>query len=165
METYWYAIRTRSRHEKLVDRQLKERGLISFLPLVPQARRWSDRRKLVHFPLFPGYSFVQIAAVPEQRIQVLKVNGVVGFVGGGGQGSPIPEVELESLRSLIAARAPFTTHPFVQIGQRVRIRGGALDGVQGILQSENGDGSLVVSIAAIQRSLALRVQGYEIEPV
>ena len=164
-QAQWYAIRTRSRHEKLVDRQLREQGITSFLPLLQQTRRWSDRRKLVHFPLFPGYSFVRMAPGPEMRVQVLRVNGVVGFVGTLGQGTPIPEVQIESLRSIIAANVPFASHRFLQIGERVRIRGGALDGVEGILRSQNGDGSLVVSIAAIQRSISLRVDGYEIEPV
>ena len=108
---------------------------------------------------------MHVAPGSEQRIQVLRVNGVVGFVGTLGRGTPIPHVQIESIRAVIAANIPFASHPFLQIGERVRIRGGALDGVEGILRSQNGDGSLVISIAAIQRSISLRVEGYEIEPI
>jgi len=53
----------------------------------------------------------------------------------------------------------------LKIGQRVRVRGGALDGVEGILVSANGDRSLVISLNSIERSLSIRVEGYDVEPV
>jgi hypothetical protein len=65
---------------------------------------------------------------------------------------------------LIDGSVPLSAHPFLKIGQRVRIRGGALDGVEGILVSRNGNDTLVISVDAIQRSLAVSVQGYEVEP-
>jgi hypothetical protein len=56
-------------------------------------------------------------------------------------------------------------HPYLTVNQRVRIRGGSLDGVEGVLLAKNTDQSLVVSIDLIQRSVAIRVSGYELEPV
>jgi len=52
--------------------------------------------------------------------------------------------------------------PFLQIGQRVRIRGGALDGIEGLLTARNGDRTLVISVEPIQRSIAVRVDQYQV---
>ena len=57
----WYAVHTRSRHEKLVAERLQERGMTAFLPLVKETHRWSDRKKTVELPLFSCYIFVRMA--------------------------------------------------------------------------------------------------------
>jgi transcription antitermination factor NusG len=72
---------------------------------------------------------------------------------------------MAAVRNVVEGQMPWSCHPFLKIGQRVRIRSGALDGVEGILVSRNGDRTLVISVDAIQRSLAVRVEGYEVEPV
>jgi len=68
----WYAIQTRSRHEKFVDSQLKQRGVTTFLPLVNELRRWSDRQKLVQLPLFSSYVFARFVASVENRIRIVR---------------------------------------------------------------------------------------------
>lgn len=159
----WYAVRTRSRHEKLVARQLENQGIESFLPVVTQVRNWSDRRKQVEAPLFSGYAFLRVIHSSNDRIRVLRTQGVVSFVGVHGTGTPIPDYQIEDIKTLVASKIPYKEHAFLHVGQRVRVRGGALDGVQGILVAENGDRSVVISVEPIQRSLCVRVAGYEVE--
>ncbi len=161
----WYAIRTRSRHEKVVERQLQGQGIDVFSPFTSQIRQWSDRRKVVETPLFAGYAFVRIAHTPEERIRVLKTQGVVEIVGGQGQGIPIPTEQIETVRAVVAGNLPIAQHVFLKVGQRVRVRGGSLDGVEGVLVAQNGSRSLVISVEPIQRSLSIRIEGYEVEPV
>lgn len=161
----WYAVHTRARHERVVAQRLTEQGVNTFLPLVTEVHRWSDRRKSVELPLFGCYVFVKLAPTGEERLKVLRIDSVLKFVGARGLGTPIAEAQIDAVRTLIGQQLPWSTHPFLQIGQRVRVRGGALDGVEGILVSRNDDNTLVVSIDAIQRSLAVRIQGYDVEPV
>jgi transcription antitermination factor NusG len=161
----WYGLQTRSRHEKIVVQRLAERGVKTFLPLVTEVHRWSDRKKSVQMPLFSCYVFAKFAPKREERLRVLRVDGVFGLVGAGGEGAPIPDEQIHAVRSLIDGQLPWSSHPFLKIGQRVRIRSGALDGMEGILVSRNGDRTLVISVDAIQRSLAVRVEGYEVEAV
>jgi len=161
----WYAVRTRSRHEKLVARQLESQGIESFLPIVTQTHKWSDRTKQVETPLFSGYAFLRMIHSSDERVRVLRTQGVVSFVGVQGTGTPIPDHQIEDIKTLVASRVPYEARPFLHIGQRVRVRGGALDGMQGILVAENGDRSLVISVEPIQRSLCVRVAGYEVEAV
>jgi transcription antitermination factor NusG len=161
----WYGLQTRSRHEKIVVQRLAERGVKTFLPLVTEVHRWSDRKKSVQMPLFSCYVFAKFAPKREERLRVLRVDGVFGLVGAGGEGAPIPDEQIHAVRSLVDGQLPWSSHPFLKIGQRVRIRSGALDGMEGILVSRNGDRTLVISVDAIQRSLAVRVEGYEVEAV
>lgn len=161
----WYAIRTRSRHEKMVAEQLQRQEIESFLPLVKQSRKWSDRTKEVELPLFSGYNFVHVALASPDRLRVLQTHGVAGFVGINGYGTAIPDNQIQDIRTLLASKVPFEEQPFLRVGQRVRVRGGALDGVEGILSARNEDRSLVISLEPIQRSLSVRIQGYAVEPV
>lgn len=160
----WYALHTRARHEKVVEQRLNQKGVTTYLPMVTEVHRWSDRKKKVQLPLFSCYLFAKLAPTKVDRLRVLCVDGVFSFVGPGGEATPIPEAQIDSVRGLIEGGLPCTTHPFLKVGQRVRVRSGALDGVEGILVDRNGDSTLVISIDAIQRSLAVRVQGYEVEP-
>jgi len=161
----WYAVRTRSRHEKLVAKQLETQGIESFLPVVTQSREWSDRRKQVEMPLFSGYAFLRMIHSSDERVRVLRTQGVVSFVGVHGTGTPIPDHQIEDIKTLVTSKISYEERPFLRVGQRVRVRGGALDGIQGILVAENGDRSLVISVEPIQRSLYVRVAGYDVEAV
>jgi len=164
-EGLWYAIHTLSRHEKFVVSQLQDRGITTFLPLVSQLRVWSDRRKLVQLPLFSGYVFVRVVLSGEARVQVLRTDGVVSFVGVRGEGIPIPDRQIEGIQILLNNHIPSVSYPFLKLGQRVRIRGGCMDGVEGILVGRKGDRSLVISVELIQRSLAIRIEGYDVEMI
>ena len=160
----WYAVQTRARHEKMVAHKLRQQGLNIFLPMLTEIHRWSDRRKVVEVPLFSCYVFVNLVLSNELRSHVCRVDGVFNFVGVHGEGTSIPDEQIESIRTLTEQRLACSAYPFLKVGQRVRTRGGALDGVEGILRSQNGDRTLVVSIDAIQRSLAVRIEGYDVEP-
>jgi transcription antitermination factor NusG len=163
-QLHWYAIRTRSRHEKIVAEHLRNLGMESFLPVVKRSHKWTDRTKEVELPVFAGYSFVRMVFSSAERLRVLQTHGVVGFVGMKNIGLPIPDSQIQDIRTLLASDVPFEERGFLRVGQRVRIRGGSLDGVEGILSSQDESQSLVVSVDLIQRSLSVRIQGYELEP-
>ena len=160
----WFAVHTNSRHEKVVAQEATEQGITTFLPLVKQVRQWSDRRKVIESPLFTCYVFVKILPEHQQRLKVLQINGVLRFIGLHG-GIPIPEEQIEAVKMVVEQELPVCSHPFLKIGQRVRVRSGALKGVEGILTGRAGERTLVVSLDAIQRSLSIRIEGYDVEPV
>jgi transcription antitermination factor NusG len=162
---HWYAIRTRSRHEKVVANQLQTQGVHVFLPLISQSRKWSDRRKQVEMPLFPGYTFVRITYLSPDRVRVLRTHGVSGFVGANGTGTPIPDDQIAGIQKLLTHHVPCKEYPFLKVGQRIRIRGGALDGLEGILIALDGARTLVISVEPIQRSLCVQIDGYNIETI
>lgn len=164
-ESHWYAIHTRPRHEKRVVGQLHEKNVFTFLPLLHEIHQWSDRRTRVEVPMFSCYAFVHLVQTAEERLKVLRTPGVLGFVGNEKQGIPIPDEQIESLQTAIKEKIPCAVHPFIRMGQRVRVRGGSLDGIEGILVCQGGDQTLVVSVELLRRSISIRVKGYDIELV
>ena len=159
----WYAIQTRVRFEKKVAAQLQGKGIEIFLPLVKQVHRWSDRRQVIEVPLFAGYGFVHLYLDPKTRLRVVQTAGVFGFVGCNGEASPIPWKQIEDIQQVLAKDVPCAMYPFLKVGQKVRIRGGCLDGLEGILADCSSDKTLLISMEAIERTVAIHVEGYDIE--
>lgn len=159
----WYAVHTYPRHEQKVARGLTERGVPVFLPLVRQTHNWSDRRKLVEMPLFSCYTFVHIPCMARVRLQVLTTPGVIRFVSFNDQPAAIPEYQIEAVRKVLQSNVPFSSHGFLKLGQRVRIHSGCLNGVEGILVGYDGNRKLVVSVDMIRQSLAVSLEGYDVE--
>jgi transcriptional antiterminator NusG len=162
-ESSWFAVQTKPRHEKKVAAELAEKGIAVFLPLVSALHQWTDRRREVMLPLFTNYTFVRIGGERNPRVSILRTNGVVGFVGMQGRPVPIPDEQINAVQTILRERIPFSLHPYLNVGRKVRIRGGCLDGIQGVILAMNGDQSLIVSIEGIQGSLAVRIAGYGLE--
>ena len=160
----WFAVQTKPRHEKKVSLGFKEKCIHSFLPLHRERRQWSDRQQWIESPLFPNYVFVQISATAESRASVLRTSGVLRFAGVRG-GTPIPQEQIQSLQAMVEQRIPLEPREFIKVGERVRIRGGALDGIEGILAVIKNDRSLVISVEPIQKSVSIRIDGFEVERV
>jgi transcription antitermination factor NusG len=161
----WYAVHTRSRHEKRVARQLTEKRIEHFLPLRLEVHRWRDRYKKVEVPLFGGYLFVQLAAEPLRRLSVLQTPGVVRIVGFGRRDEPVPDEQIEAIRRVVESGALYQRHRILRVGQRVKILTGALAGVEGILKRIRGENRLVINVEPIKQAVAVEVSGYEVVPI
>jgi transcription termination/antitermination protein NusG len=160
---HWYAASTRSRQEKTVASRLYASGIECYLPMASEMRRWSDRRQLVHVPLFVGYVFVRIHAHAREELRVLTIPGVVRLIGNSKGASPIPNQQIEDLRRVLALNIPYDTTPFLQAGDRVRVVRGAFAGVEGnFVRAGSGD-RLIVSIEMIQRAISVTVSKQDVE--
>ncbi len=161
----WFAVQTKPRHEKKVSVELSEKGLQSFLPVQRQRRQWSDRQKWIDLPLFSNYVFVRLAEGVEPRTRVLRTFGVIRFAGAPGHGTPIPEEQIDNLHAIASQRIPLVPLSYINVGEKVRICGGALEGIEGFLVAIKDDRRLVVSVDLIQRSVAIQLEGIEVERV
>ena len=154
-QSLWYALYTRSRHEQLVKKQLDHKGIANFLPLYSRISQWRDRKKEIQSPLFPGYVFVKISV--QERMEVLKSFGVVHIVGDGCAPLPIDEAQIENVRSFIERGIRCDPHPYLRLGNRVRIQDGPLKGFEGILVRMKNQYRFVLSVDLIQRSVAVEI--------
>jgi transcription antitermination factor NusG len=163
LEQHWYAAYTCANHEKRVERQLVERQAEHFLPLYRSMRRWSDRRVQIDLPLFPGYVFVRLAL--RDRLRVLEIPSVVRLVGFNGHPAVLPDKEIEALRTGVAANLRTEPHPYLKVGQRVRVKCGPLEGMEGILIRKKNALRLVLSIDLIMRSASAEVEAGDLERI
>jgi transcription termination/antitermination protein NusG len=162
-QVHWYTVQSCSRHEKRVTEQLQRKSIEAYLPIYEKLSRWKDRKKLLTLPLFPGYLFVRIAL--RDRLQILELPGVVRLVGFNGRPVALPDGEFEGLRSALALRLRVEPHPYLVVGRRVRIRGGAFEGFEGILLRKKGKYRVVLSVDLIMRSFVVDVDASDVDMV
>lgn len=160
---HWYAAYTCANHEKRVAAELDVRSVEHFLPLYGSVRRWKDRRVQLDIPLFPGYVFVRLPLC--ERLRVLQIPSVVRLVGFGGLPVPLPNEEMDLMRSGLSQGAGAQPHPFLTVGRRVRITGGPFAGLEGVLQRKKSSLRVVISLQLIQRSIMVDVDGAEVSPL
>ncbi|MGB8012281.1 MAG: UpxY family transcription antiterminator [Terriglobales bacterium] len=159
---HWFAAYTNSHHEKRVAANLAERGLESFLPLYATLRRWKNRCQMnLELPLFANYVFVRID--PRERVRALEVPGVLSLVGFGRTLAPLPDFEIEALRCGLGRRK-IEPHPYLVIGERVRIKRGAMMGMEGVLLRKKHNFRVVLALEAILQSVAVEVDAEDVEP-
>jgi transcription antitermination factor NusG len=160
----WFALYTTARHEKRVAEHLEQRQIECYLPLYKSERKWSDgSRVTLELPLFPGYIFVRMQR--NERVQVLSVPGALAVVGGtGGEPAPLPDATIDTLRTGLALR-PAQPHPLVTAGRRVRIRSGALAGLEGIVVRTKNGIRVVMTLEHIMQSYAVEVDLEDLEPL
>jgi len=162
-EKRWYAAYTCAQHENLVAQQLNTKGVEVFLPIVVAARQRKDRLAKLRMPLFPGYVFVRMRL--EDRLGVLSVPSVVRLVSFNGKPTPIAATEIEAIQTCMASGLGIEPHPYLAVGQRVRIRNGALRGVEGIIVRREKTYRLVVSVQLLQQALSIEVQSEDVEAI
>jgi transcription antitermination factor NusG len=162
-ERQWFAAYTCARHEKRVAEMLEAKSVEGLLPLHETVHRWKNGLAKVQLPLFPGYIFVHIAL--QDRRQVLEVPSVVRLVGFNGQPAPLPEADIEAIRSCLERGRRLEPHPYLQVGQRVRVVCGPLQGTEGILLRRMKRTRLVISLELIMRSVAVEMDEASLEPV
>lgn len=160
----WYAIRTKSRHEKRVRNHLAGQGLDPVLPLVRRLNQWKDRKKEIDTPLFPGYCFARFAW--KDHLSVLKAPGVVQIIGGSGRPEPIPDHEIEAVQKLTTTTTlSYEPFPYLQEGSRVMINRGPLQGVEGVLFRKEGQHRVVIMIHLIQQAAAVEMDLSDLAPL
>lgn len=158
----WFAVYTSPRHEKRVGQYLLQKEIEHYVPLYQARRKWRDGSKVtVDLPLFPSYVFVRIGS--SERVRVLQVPGVLSIIGGTGrQPASIQDAEIDALRAGLSARHA-EPHPLLTVGQRARIRSGALGGMVGIVVRKKNSLRVVLTMDLIQQSVAVEVDGAELE--
>jgi len=159
----WFALQTRSRWEATTAGLLQGKGLETLLPTYTAKRKWSDRYKVVELPLFPGYVFCRFDV--HDRFPVLVTPGVIAVVGQGKTPIAVEDAEILSIQAAIRSGIHIEPWPYVEIGERVRIKDDALEGMEGILTNFKGSHRVVISVTLLRRSVALEIDLARISPV
>lgn len=151
----WYAVYTYPRHEKSVLEHFESKSLEAFLPTFVTESRWKDRRVRLKTPVFPGYVFTRINA--SQRNKVLSSPGVIRMLCFNGMPAPIDDAEIESVKLCLERGLVLGPCPFFEVGDRVRVKSGVLEGLEGHISRRKNDRRLIVPITLIHQSVAIEI--------
>ena len=156
----WYALRTRSRAERVVRDQLTSRGIESCLPLLKRVSQWKDRRKVIQWPLFPGYCFARITL--DQKLFVLQAHGVVQIVGSSNRSEPIPEEEMRAIIEMMRSASHFEQVPYLEEGAWVEVVRGPFQGIRGKFVRRANQCRLVLSVSLIRQAAAVEINAADV---
>jgi transcription antitermination factor NusG len=159
----WFALRVKPKHEKTASAALTAKGYESFLPLFLSRRKYGDRFKNLHLPLFAGYSFCRFD--PCDRLPILKTDSVLSILGNGKELVSVPDREITALQVAVASKLAIQAHPFLNVGDHVSLAEGPLRGSQGILVQLKGHDHLVVSVTILQRSISVQIDRAWVRPL
>jgi transcriptional antiterminator NusG len=160
----WFALYVRSKHEFVVQKELLEKRIDTFLPTVQKYSQWKDRKKFINFPLFPSYLFVHINPQPEKFINLLRTRGVVKLVSSGqGSPTPVPAQEISSLQILLENKSDFDIYPYFKNGVRIWVRKGPLKGIEGVLKLKENQYMCIINIEILGRSVGVKIYSDDLE--
>lgn len=153
-ESRWYAVWVISNAEFVVEDALRGYGIESFLPTWTEVTQWSDRKKTIQRPLFPGYLFARCDDGP--RREILRIAGVIEVLPSNLSPAPVDPADIENIRRVLASGYPATPCPFVT-GDAVAIENGPLAGVKGIVQRSKNGTRVVVKIEMLRRAVSVEI--------
>jgi transcription antitermination factor NusG len=154
--TQWFALRVKSRFERVVAMAMHSKGFEAFLPLYPIRRQRSDRYKSVDLPLFPGYVFCRFEA--KHRFPLLTIPGVLHVVGVGRIPSPIDDAEILAIQNVTRSHLQVEPWPFLESGQRVRLKSGPLSGAEGFLICLRRQYRVVLNLPTLRKAIAVEIE-------
>ena len=165
----WYAVSTKSRHEYKANFGLSQKGITTFLPEIEVWSKRKDRKKKIFIPLFPGYLFVEIHCLDNEiKVSILKTFGVVRILGKKENAEPIavPESKIEAIKLLLNKKVEVFSLQYPQVGEPAKIIDGPFAGIEGTVIASNAEKELfVISIELLQRSVAIKLEGFQITKI
>jgi transcription antitermination factor NusG len=163
LQQHWYAVHVRSNYEQRAARELSVRNFEMYLPVFRELHRWKDRKKLIERPLFPGYLFVHIFDSASSRLAISKIDGVVRILGQGDRIEAVAEEEIDALRRLLNTTGRCLAHPLLREGAWVRVKSGALEGLEGLLVGVKSRTRLVLSVTLLSQSVSTEIDASDVE--
>ena len=165
----WYAVHSKSRHEDRVYLGLLQKSFVAFLPKMEVWSKRKDRRKRIMTPMFPGYLFVELPVLTnEVKVDVLKTFGVVRILGKptGSQPIPVPDEKIDAIRRIVDSKVEVQQFQYPKVGEPARIIDGPFKGIEGlVLKTDYEKEVFVVSIELLQRSVAIKLEGFQISRI
>jgi len=159
----WYAVRTRSNCEKKVSALLTDKGVENYLPTFTEVHHWKDRKKVIDLPVFPGYLFTNMVDSRDTRLAVLRVDGVVNILGQAQRIEPVPANEIQAVRRLLDSTAHVCAHPLLREGAWVKVKRGALKGLEGLLVRVKNQTRLVLSLTLLSQSVSAEIDASDVQ--
>ena len=165
MKKKWHILVTRSRFEKKCENLLSLNGFETYLPLLRELKQWSDRKKWVEKPLFPGYIFVKFSS--KERFNVIHTDGIARIVQFEQVDYCIEEKLIDGIKAYLNDESkPILVNTLdIEIGEEILIKHGPFKGLNGTLTQLKGKTRVLIAIMAIGQAFVIELKGNDIEKI
>lgn len=160
-EHYWLVCHTKPRCEKKFAALMEAVEVEHYLPLIESVRRYGRKTKTFSKPLFPGYVFAQVRAADKAGIyqqdllaRAIHVDDEPRFLR-----------QLAEVRAIVASGFELSLKPLFSKGRRVKVVGGALAGLEGVVDDPARPNGIVIAVDVLQKGLLVRVPSQYLQPL
>jgi transcriptional antiterminator RfaH len=157
----WWVAHTKSRNEKALASDLANKGISYFLPMRWKAKKTRGRTIKSLLPIFSGYLF--FCGDEKRRVETLKTNRVANLIEVRNQQRLVEE--LSQIEQALAAGANLSPHDYIKVGQKCRVIGGALAGLNGIVVKARNEMRLVLQIDMLGQAASVEIGTDMIEAI
>lgn len=159
----WYALCIRQRFREQCEDYLKAHSYDFFSPVKTEVRQWSDRRKVAHVPLFPGYLFCRFE--DKESMPIWYAPGVIDIINSGGRLLEVDTEQIENVRRCIDASASMDVVPELVRGRKVRVIAGPMAGVSGVLAFVKQQQRVALEITMMNRTVLVEIHAADLAPI
>ncbi len=157
----WLVCHTRPRCEKKFAALLAAEACTHYLALVESVRRYGARTKKFTKPLFPGYVFTQVPVAKKSRLyqqdllaRIIAIEDEAKFLR-----------QLADVRAIVASGFELSLMPLLTKGRRVKIIGGPLHGLEGLVDNPANPQGVVLAVDVLQQGLLVRIPAEQLQPL
>lgn len=163
MDQRWYAVYTKPRWEKKVAEILTIKSIENYCPLNRVEHQWSDRKKVVHIPLFTSYVFIRIA---DKQLSVLKtIDGIISIVTWLGKPAIIKDEEIDTIKQFLSSHSNVQVEKnHVNVNDKIKITKGSLIDQEGTIVAIKNN-CIIVSLPSLGYVMYVEVDRSDIEKV
>jgi transcription antitermination factor NusG len=158
----WFVLQTKPRNEKKVFRQIEQKGIEVFLPLMEKVSIWSDRKKKISVPLFSGYVFVN--ASEQDRIRAITdTTGTLKYLFYDKRPATVSNREIDLIKqSLTAPEKISIEEKKISKGDLILITHGIFKGMKGFVNEFRGKYKLTVNLEELSYSFNIILNSNEV---
>jgi transcriptional antiterminator RfaH len=158
-EAHWHVCHTRPRCEKKFAALMAAEGFEHYLPLVPSVRRYGRQTKKFSKPLFPGYVFARV--VTERKARIYQQELLARAIAVPDENLLLRQ--LADVRTLLASGFELSVLPLLAKGKRVRILGGPLYGLEGLVENPSHPSGVIIAVDVLQQGVLVRIPPEQLE--
>lgn len=158
----WWCLHTKPRQEKATARELREQGVVYYLPQVVKESRTPQGRRLQSVaPLFAGYVFLY--GDPRDRLAALRGNRLVNVLEVVDQDDLVRD--LRQIHKMLSSGLTVSAEPAVPVGAKVRIATGPLTGIVGTVIRRGKRDQFVAVVQFLGRGATVDLQDWQVETI
>ena len=159
----WYALCIRERFRGQCENYLKIHSYDVFSPTKAEVRQWSDRRKVAHVPLFPGYLFCRFEC--KESMPIWRAPGVIDIINSGGRLLEVAEDQIDNIKRCVEASISMDVVSELVSGRKVQVIAGPLAGVCGVLAFVKQQLRVALEITMMNRTVLVEVHASHLVPI
>ncbi len=164
--SHWYLIQAKPKQQLRAKENLENQEIECFYPTIELEKIVRGRRQMVNEPLFSNYIFIKLSDEDINWSKIRSTRGVRDFVRFGVEVAKVPEQLIQQLKvdtDAIDSKTLETNAP--REGDKVIITKGAFKDFEGIYQSACDEERSIILLNILSKTIKIQVADQDVTKV